>query len=294
MSSEKFCLRWNNFQTNLSGAFRELREDKEFFDVTLACDNEQIEAHKVILSASSPIFRAILKKNCHEHPLIYLKDIKYVDLVSVLDFIYNGEVIIAVEKLNSFLLVAEDLKIKGLTQRNGSSIQYQESPSTKLEPPNHAPPPKPTPHPAPHPYPEDHNIQPSVKAEPKEHSDPKPNYPLQAQEVDHQTLGQVDEYVGEGYKEGGDASATHAQTERNKGQSFQDPKELYQFVNKLNEGSGLFYCTICQKTAHTRIDVRDHIESNHYPDTFIYICTYCGKHLKTRSARKNHVRYAHN
>ena len=42
-SSEKFCLRWNDFERNISGAFRELREDKDFFDVTLACDEEQVQ-----------------------------------------------------------------------------------------------------------------------------------------------------------------------------------------------------------------------------------------------------------
>ena len=46
--SEKFCLRWNDFENNIGIAFRELRDDKDFFDVTLACDDEQIQAHKVI------------------------------------------------------------------------------------------------------------------------------------------------------------------------------------------------------------------------------------------------------
>ena len=51
-ASEKFCLKWNDFETNISLAFRELREEKDFFDVTLACDDDnQIQAHKVILSA---------------------------------------------------------------------------------------------------------------------------------------------------------------------------------------------------------------------------------------------------
>jgi hypothetical protein len=57
-SSEKFCLRWNDFESNISGAFRELREEKDFFDVTLACDDEDhVDAHRVILSACSPFFR---------------------------------------------------------------------------------------------------------------------------------------------------------------------------------------------------------------------------------------------
>jgi len=120
-TSEKFCLRWNDFENNISGAFRELREDKDFFDVTLACDDDQMQAHKVILSACSPFFRAILRRNRHEHPLLYLKGVKYADLVSVLNFMYHGEVNVAQEELNSFLAVAEDLKVKGLTQNNAEN-----------------------------------------------------------------------------------------------------------------------------------------------------------------------------
>jgi len=130
-SSEKFCLRWNDFESNISGAFRELREDKDFFDVTLACDEDQLQAHKVILSACSPFFRTVLRRNKHEHPLLYLKGVKYVDLVAVLNFMYHGEVNVAQEELNSFLAVAEELKVKGLTQNNadggkpGGRIQAQ-------------------------------------------------------------------------------------------------------------------------------------------------------------------------
>ena len=116
MSSEKFCLRWNDFESNISCAFRELREDKDFFDVTLACEEEQMQAHKVILSACSPFFRAVLRKNPHSHPLLYLKGVKYKDMQAVLNFMYHGEVNVAQEDLNSFLSVAEELRVKGLTQ----------------------------------------------------------------------------------------------------------------------------------------------------------------------------------
>jgi len=119
-SSEKFCLRWNDFETNISVAFRELREEKDFFDVTLACDDSQIQAHKVILSACSPFFRNVLRRNPHQHPLLYLKGVKYKELLSVLNFMYMGEVNVAQEELNSFLSVAEDLRVKGLTQNNAN------------------------------------------------------------------------------------------------------------------------------------------------------------------------------
>jgi len=138
-SSEKFCLRWNDFETNISVAFRELREEKDFFDVTLACDDSQIQAHKVILSACSPFFRNVLRRNPHQHPLLYLKGVKYKELLSVLNFMYMGEVNVAQEELNSFLAVAEDLRVKGLTQNNSSSDSKPKSEPPKI---NRPPPPR--------------------------------------------------------------------------------------------------------------------------------------------------------
>jgi len=120
-STEKFCLRWNDFESNISLAFRDIREEKDFFDCTLSCGSRQIQAHKLILSACSPFFRSILKQNPHQHPLLYLKGVQFTDMQAVLNFMYHGEVNVAQEELNSFLAVAEDLEVKGLTQNNSSS-----------------------------------------------------------------------------------------------------------------------------------------------------------------------------
>ena len=126
MSSEKFCLKWNDFESNIGSAFRSLREEKDFFDVTLACeDEEQVSAHKVILSACSPFFRNILKKNPHQHPLLYLKGVKYRELQNILTFIYLGEVSVSQDELNTFLSIAEELHVKGLTQGAGESAKSQ-------------------------------------------------------------------------------------------------------------------------------------------------------------------------
>ena len=152
MDNEKFCLRWNDFEKNISFAFQELREDKDFFDVTLACDDEQIQAHKVILSACSPFFRNILRRNPHSNPLLYLKGVKFPDLQSVLNFMYHGEVNVAQEELNSFLAVAEDLRVKGLTQNQSGGTAKKDHPPNLPPPVNktssrsyereHIPPPK--------------------------------------------------------------------------------------------------------------------------------------------------------
>jgi len=155
MSAEKFCLRWNDFETNISVAFKELREEKDFFDVTLACDDNQVQAHKVILSACSPFFRTVLRRNPHQHPLLYLKGVKYQDLLAVLSFMYNGEVNVAQEELNTFLSVAEDLRVKGLTQNASAAGTPKKTPvpshepvrqiQRPREPPERDPPPPPLP-----------------------------------------------------------------------------------------------------------------------------------------------------
>ena len=137
--SEKLCLQWNDFKANTNSAFGRLRDDKEFTDVTLACeDGQQMEAHKVILAASSPFFETILQRNKHPHPLIYLKGFQSRDLLSILDFLYFGEANVYQENLDSFLAIAEELKLKGLTGQTSSDKMKQETPSTENAKPKEA------------------------------------------------------------------------------------------------------------------------------------------------------------
>ena len=101
-TSEKIYLKFN-----VNTAFRDLRKDIDFTDVTLACeDGHQFEAHKVILSASSPFFQNLLKRNKHAHPLIYMRGMKSEDLPAIVDFLYYGEANIYQEHLDSFLNTA--------------------------------------------------------------------------------------------------------------------------------------------------------------------------------------------
>ena len=115
MESEKLCLQWNDFQNNLNTGFRNLREDNDFNDVTLVCeDGTQVEAHKVVLATSSPVFQNLLRRNKHTHPLIYMRGTKSQDLLAVVDFLYCGEANVFQENLDSFLAIAEELQLKGL------------------------------------------------------------------------------------------------------------------------------------------------------------------------------------
>ena len=90
--SEKLCLKWNDFQSNVNSAFGSLRNDQDLCDVTLVSeDGKQLEAHKVILASSSPFFLELLKRNKHQHPLVYMRGVKSDDLAALVDFLYFGE-----------------------------------------------------------------------------------------------------------------------------------------------------------------------------------------------------------
>jgi len=110
-----FLLKWNDFQQNISSTIRNLRMDLDFLDVTIFCSGVQVKAHKVILSACSNIFKGILKDAPSPHPVIVLWDVEEKDLQAILDFMYNGQVDIRQEDLESFLAAAGRLQVQGLS-----------------------------------------------------------------------------------------------------------------------------------------------------------------------------------
>ena len=114
MTTEKLCLKWNDFQNLVQVSFGELRNDTNFTDVTLACEDQSIKAHKVVLSACSPFFKKLLKTHSHPQPLIYMKGMKSSSLTAIMDFLYLGEANVFQEELDSFLALAEELQLKGL------------------------------------------------------------------------------------------------------------------------------------------------------------------------------------
>ena len=74
---QQFCLRWNDFQTNMVASFKHLRDEKSFCDVTIATEGQHTKAHKMILCACSPYFKNLLEQNPAKHPIIILKDVPF-------------------------------------------------------------------------------------------------------------------------------------------------------------------------------------------------------------------------
>ena len=45
---EMFCLKWNDYQENVVATLSELRQEEDFFDVTLAVDGDQVRHFAVL------------------------------------------------------------------------------------------------------------------------------------------------------------------------------------------------------------------------------------------------------
>jgi len=318
-------LRWNDFESNISGAFRELREDKDFFDVTLACDDEQMQAHKVILSACSPFFRTILRRNKHEHPLLYLKGVKYVDLVSVLNFMYHGEVNVAQEELNSFLAVAEDLKVKGLTQNDSEGHRSRNSLPTDPQKPHSlinnqskatsfpkrsipptAPPPqitRPTPANYQQEYDDIQEVVP-VKSEPISVPPETPttpytamveqSYPNNSQHQDGIVTEYGEEYTDyEGYEgiEGGVFDNNVVGVAGQEGNKELDDLIAQSMTLVVDEnGSRVWNCHFCNKTNKSKSDIKRHMEKHLQVQQQ---CPHCDKQVPSREALRIHIYRRH-
>jgi len=119
MNGQKFCLTWKDYNNVFNKEFDSSRKAGDFFDVTLACEDHEISAHKLVLSASSDFFKALLRRHKHDHPLIYLKGVKFHDLQAILDFIYTGETEVSEANLETLLAIGGELRIKGLTEGQG-------------------------------------------------------------------------------------------------------------------------------------------------------------------------------
>ena len=131
---EKLCLQRDDFNEDVSIAFETLRNEKDFTDVTLVCeDGKQVEAHKVILASSSPFFKNLLNRNKHSHPLIYMRGVGSDTLEAIMDFLYFGKANVFQENLDLFLAIGKDLQLKGLTETEDAAEEIKQETFEKYE-----------------------------------------------------------------------------------------------------------------------------------------------------------------
>ena len=254
--SEKLCLQWNDFKENATSAFGTLREDNDFADVTLACeDGKQFEAHKVILASSSPFFQNILRRNKHSHPLIFMRGLRSEDLEAIIDFLYCGEANVFQENLGSFLAIAEELQLKGLIGKTNDVVEREETLKT-------------------------------IKV-------PEYKYESQIPQVSESSQAYVDNQIAvTAY----DASFRTMAKTNNFSEDLQElDKQTTSMMMKTTKksvcGNQLYRCTLCGKEAE-KGNLKNHMEANHLEGISIP-CKRCEKTFRCKKSLSVHNRSYH-
>lgn len=125
---------WDNHLENVSNLFQVLYQDNKLVDVTIACRDGLLRAHKLILSACSPYFERIFNDNPCKHPVIIVRGVQYNEMQMILDYIYKGFIDIPASSLNNLISVASELEIKGFEnfQNNGYDNLPSNGPSEQF------------------------------------------------------------------------------------------------------------------------------------------------------------------
>ena len=261
-SSEKLCLKWNEFQQNIISSYHKLRKDYEYSDVTLVCEEgQQIEAHRIILSACSLLFSTLLKETKHSHPIIFMRGIKAKDLAAIMDFIYHGEANIYQKDLDGFLALAEELKVKGLA----GSQNFAPEPSEDAKEKRQNSPQKPA-------LKQENYIQPIADWEDQSYTTQSDQrHPIETVEASKLIV----------------AANTNMEDLRVK---------LDSMMEKIEDGEYKWKCTVCGKankgrTGIARQDMRRHIET--HMEGLAYPCNQCEKISRSSRALIDHVSRHH-
>ena len=271
MLNEKLCVKWNeNLQERLDKSFGELRDGDDFTDVTLACEDESVKAHKVILSASSPFFNKLLKSIPHPRPLIYMRGVKGEDLVAMVDFIYLGEANILQEQLERFLSLAEELELKGMARNDvteelgecsnievtdelrgikNTSVEYRTTISALKDQ-----------------YRNPKQPKPALKKEEIVNVSVVPQLKMEADEIEvpnpsHQMKTTKTAFIAPEIK-----------------------AKIDSMISRLDDG--LYTCSECEYTSKVHVHMREHVEK--HIEGLEYPCNFCDKVLRSSSVLRKH------
>ena len=300
-----------NFDINLS--LGDFRNEDDFFDVTLAADSsngsiEAIRAHKLILSACSPVLRSLLREQSRLNAssqmmpvMLYLRGISTRGLKHVLDFVYRGSISLPQEELNDFLAVGESLQIPMLERPKMIPTKRKSVPNTKKKRkrarvvlPSVLPKNDKVQHNGPESaisnVPENilSGIEINIKSDPgtedmyERDTDQGPGEDLCKEEVD------LDEY-----QEGNIAEEPIASASEGNLTGLHPPSVDDLMQSKVKACDGRFVCMICGKSNGRSDSMRRHMRDLHLSTDEDYHCPPCNKYFKNRQSIYSHIRSNH-
>ena len=265
-SAEKLCLNWNDFQENILSSFKDLRHEKEFTDVTLACEDGVLEAHKVVLSFSSPWFKTLFGKIMStQSPLIYMRGFKTRELESVMDFIYQGEANVLQEDLEAFLKIGQDLQLKGLQSNAEESQIHQRLVQPKIP------------------------LSAITMHSEKKHTEPDfKKLESYGFSLSQDAIAETEIQMAENQPAGQNADSEDNPDD--------DAKNLIETAKKieamLKKDNYLWRCAVCDFSSRAKTHLKEHVET--HIESLKYPCSYCGKITATTNALRKHILRVHN
>ena len=272
-ASEKYCLKVDQFGSSFLDSLRDLRASEDLFDVTLVSDDENpVQAHKLVLSASSIFFKNIFKFNKNNHPLLYIRGLAEKDLKNVLEFLYNGEVQVAHNELDKFLEVAKDLKLKGIYEQENLH-QSKDMPNIKES---------------------------QVKKNPRKTksktalAEIKDQKEVKTEDYNFDDISSSDLVVAE---DGGKTAEDGGKTAEDgwKTDASIEATDITNLDAQIEEmmfkENGLWHCKMCDKSKPRKSNIISHVETHHMNNSIP--CKFCEAIARNRPALAMHVRTKH-
>merc|ERR1711971_329269 len=207
------------------------------------------------------------------------------ELSALMDFMYQGEVSVAQEDLNTFLSVAEELKVKGLTQ-NETENKSPDRPYSRRGGLS-----------------KKSSQESQHRAASSDSQYRKYQQPQEDAEADIQEIVPVKtEAPGEMFED-----QEYGETEYNEGYEYEEAapemdtslmsaevgnRDLNVLVNEnMTRVRGGWQCRLCQKI-DTKSHIEEHLESAHL-EGVEYPCQFCGIKKHSRTSLRKHVASAH-
>ena len=186
--------------------------------------------------------------------MIFMRGLKAEALVAMVDFLYSGEANVNQESLDTFLSLAEELRLKGLTGSSAES-NHEEFRNKSITPGKGVEEGKPQAKTSP------------IVAKPKE---------------------VPDSYDAKSFSAALVSVEADQSDEKIKSMMTRTEKEIIHG----NIKRGVWACNICGKEGRWQ-NIKTHIEANHIANNIPQPCDICGKILRTKNALRMHKRDRH-
>mgnify|MGYP002717783415 CR=1 FL=1 len=115
-SPNRICLKRSNYNEKFKYSLVQFYNSDTLTDATISCDGNKVKVHRLVLSIFSNFFKETFESftSPSQYPVVVIENIPWIDLKTIIDFIYTGEIIISESQLDSLLKSAKDLQIEGL------------------------------------------------------------------------------------------------------------------------------------------------------------------------------------